>query len=67
MAITGKGWHGDSKRHAEAGKKGGLATAKSRGNDFYSQIGAKGGSVSPGNFKNDPQKASLAGKKGGKK
>lgn len=29
------------------------------------EIASKGGSMSPGNFKNDRQKASRAGKKGG--
>lgn len=30
-----------------------------------SQIASKGGSASPGNFKNDPQRAARAGRKGG--
>lgn len=29
-------------------------------------IASKGGSASPGNFKNDPKRASEAGKKGGR-
>lgn len=29
------------------------------------QIASKGGSMSPGNFKNDPSRASAAGRKGG--
>lgn len=31
------------------------------------EIASKGGSASGGNFKNDPQRASRAGKKGGSK
>lgn len=27
----GRGWHGDAKAHAEAGRKGGLASRKKRG------------------------------------
>ena len=43
-------WYGDSKGHAEAGRKGGKAQGK-RNN--------------PGNFANDREKARRAGKKGG--
>ncbi len=43
-------WYGDSRGHAEAGRKGGKAQGK-RNN--------------PGNFANDREKARLAGKKGG--
>jgi uncharacterized protein len=32
-----------------------------------SEIAAKGGSASPGNFKNDPERAAEAGRKGGQK
>lgn len=63
----GKGWHGDSEGHAEAGKKGGETTYSEYGQEFYSEIGSLGGSVSSGNFANDPQRASKAGKKGGQK
>lgn len=31
------------------------------------EIASKGGSASGGNFKNDPHRASIAGKKGGQK
>lgn len=65
-SSKGRGWRGDSQGHAKAGKKGGLATAKTHGEEFYSQIGRKGGRVSPGNFKNDPERAKEAGRKGGK-
>lgn len=61
----GRGWHGDSQGHAKAGKKGGMATAQSHDEAFYSEIGRKGGRVSPGNFKNDPSRAAQAGRKGG--
>ncbi|MBI3486504.1 hypothetical protein HY025_06255 [Candidatus Daviesbacteria bacterium] len=39
----GRGWFGDSRRHAEAGRKGGQSTASGRGQAFYSEIGRKGG------------------------
>lgn len=62
----GRGWHGDPDGHRVAGSKGGLATLEEMGAEFYSEIGKSGGKVSPGNFKNDPKRASIAGKKGGK-
>lgn len=62
----GKGWHGDTKGHAKAGRKGGQATAKTHGEDFYRKIGAKGGKVSPGNFRFNPKRAREAGRKGGR-
>jgi len=55
--AKGKGWHGDAKRHSMAGRKGGLATARTHGDEFYRKIGRKGGRVSPGNFKNNPNRA----------
>ncbi len=39
----GRGWHSDPEGHAKAGKKGGEATSKSHGEQFYQQIGIKGG------------------------
>ncbi len=33
--------------------------------DKQREIASKGGSASPGNFKNDPERASEAGRKGG--
>ena len=36
-----------------AGSKGGLATAKTHGNSFYSRIGSADGKISGGNFKNN--------------
>lgn len=62
----GRGWHGDPERHRMAGSLGGQATLQEMGSEFYSQIGRQGGSVSPGNFKNDPKRASIAGRRGGK-
>jgi general stress protein YciG len=55
MKITRKekkymAWFGDSKGHAEAGRKGGKSQGK-RNN--------------PGNFANDREKAKRAGRKGG--
>ncbi len=43
-------WYGDSKGHAEAGRKGGKAQGKKN---------------NPGNFANDREKAKRAGRKGG--
>lgn len=63
----GRGWHGDVTGHQKAGKKGGLSTAATYGNSFFSMIGRKGGRVSGGNFAKDPQKAQVIGRKGGKK
>ena len=65
-ASKGRGWHGDPDGHRVAGSKGGLATLEEMGADFYSEIGKTGGKVSPGNFKNDPKRASIAGQKGRK-
>lgn len=61
----GRGWHGDPAGHAEAGQKGGQITADSYGQRFYQEIGRRGGRVSPGNFKNNPERAKSAGRKGG--
>lgn len=60
------GWYGNKKGHALAGKAGGQKTAQKYGEDFFSTIGKKGGKVSPGNFKNDPERAKIAGSRGGK-
>lgn len=61
----GRGWHGDPAGHAQAGQKGGQITAQSYGQKFFQDIGRQGGRVSPGNFKNDPERAKEAGRKGG--
>lgn len=62
----GKGWHKDSRGHAQAGQKGGKVTAVRYGVEFYRSIGKKGGQKSSGNFKNNPGRASIAGRKGGR-
>jgi general stress protein YciG len=67
MAIQkGRGWHGDADGHKKAGRKGGLSTARTHDTAFYSEIGRKGGKASTGNFKNDPERARIAGRKGGR-
>lgn len=62
----GRGWHGDSASHKHAGAKGGKATARTHGKHFYAQIGSRGGKISGGNFKNNIERARIAGRKGGK-
>lgn len=57
--AQGQGWHGDSEGHAQAG-------SQSSGNpnadeNLSREDRQKGGSMSPGNFKNDPERASEAG------
>jgi len=61
-----RGWRGDKAEHARVGALGGKATAKSRGNNFYVQIGRTGGAVSSGNFAKNRERAIAAGRKGGK-
>jgi general stress protein YciG len=63
----GRGWHGDKSAHRKAGSAGGQATAKTQDKEFYSRIGAKGGSQSGGNFKHNPKRAVAAGKQGAQK
>jgi general stress protein YciG len=64
---VGRGWHGNSDAHAKVGRLGGKATATQYGNtSFFHDIGSIGGRVSSGNFKNNPQRAKEAGKKGGR-
>ncbi len=63
---SGKGWRGDARAHARVGRLGGLATAKNHNQIFYSKIGKLGGKVSPGNFANNPERARMAGQKGGR-
>ncbi len=62
---NGRGWYGDSKRHARAGRLGGLATSARQSQTFFSEIGRIGGKKSSGNFKNNPERARRLGKKGG--
>ena len=49
----------------EAGRKGGERTKAKHGSQFFASIGQKGGRVSSGNFRNDPERAKQAGRKGG--
>ncbi|MGH7204285.1 MAG: general stress protein [Candidatus Levyibacteriota bacterium] len=60
------GHTGDPEEHAKAGHKGGKA-AQDSGNahDLTDEERSEGGSHSGGNFKNDPQRASDAGRQGG--
>lgn len=62
----GRGWHGNSKGHAKAGRKGGKTTAKEHGKRFYEKIGRKGGKVSTGKFTPGSKRAREAGRKGGR-
>jgi general stress protein YciG len=63
----GRGWHGNSEGHARAGRKGGMATAKSRDRSFYEDIGRRGGEASSGSFEPGSQRAREAGRKGGQR
>lgn len=60
------GWYGNKGGHIVAGKAGGKKTAEKYGSSFFASIGKKGGKVSPGNFKNNPERAKKAGRQGGK-
>jgi general stress protein YciG len=62
----GRGFFGNSEAHARAGRKGGQATAKSRGPEFYSEIGSLGGKKSSGSFQKGSERAREAGRKGGR-
>lgn len=62
----GQGWFGDSERHAQAGRKGGEKLASSRGSEYFSEIGRKGGRLSSGKFMKGSSRAREAGRKGGK-
>ena len=62
----GQGWYGESTRHAQAGKLGGQAVVEKLGPKHMSAIGKIGGKRSGGNFKNDPERARIAGRKGGR-
>lgn len=65
MTNDGRGWHGDSQGHSQAG-------SQSSGNpnaaeNLDEQARSKGGKVSSGNFRNNPDKAKEAGREGGSK
>ena len=57
---AGRGWHGDSQGHAEAGRKGGKAVSQNR--DHMAKIGSKGGKTVSQNRDHMVQ----IGRKGGK-
>lgn len=61
----GRGFFGNSEQHAKAGRKGGEATAKAHGPEFYSEIGSLGGKKSSGSFQKGSARAKEAGRKGG--
>lgn len=56
-----RGWQGDPKGHAKAGAQS--SGNKNAAQNLTDEDRAKGGSMSPGNFKNDPKRASEAAKK----
>jgi hypothetical protein len=62
-----RGWHGDPKGHAEAGRKGGETTSQKYGKEFYEEIGKEGGQSSPTKFKKGDKRAKEAGRKGGQR
>ncbi|MBW3538146.1 general stress protein [Candidatus Parcubacteria bacterium] len=63
----GRGFYGDPATHAKAGRKGGQATARQHGPEFYSEIGQRGGRASSGSFQKGSERARNAGRKGGSK
>ena len=58
-------WYGDSKGHAEAGRKGGRATKARHGPEFYEQIGKKGGETTK--VRHGPRFYERIGRKGGQR
>ena len=52
----GQGWHGDPKGHAKAGAQS--SGNKNAAQNLSQEDRSKGGSMSGGNFKNDPERAS---------
>lgn len=65
MANDNRGWHGDPQGHADAGRQ---SSGNSDAAENLSQEDrSKGGSMSGGNFKNDRERASEAGREGGSK
>ena len=61
----GRGNFGNPEQHAEAGRKGGEATAASHDRSFYEEIGSEGGKASSGSFEKGSERAREAGRKGG--
>ena len=64
-ANDGRGNFGNPEQHADAGRKGGEATAKTHDKGFYEGIGSDGGKASSGSFEKGSQEARDAGRKGG--
>lgn len=62
----GRGNFGNPEQHAAAGRKGGQATARAHGPEFYSEIGSEGGKRSSGSFQKGSERAREAGRKGGR-
>lgn len=60
-----RGWHGDPKGHAQAGRKGGNTVKEKYGVEFYETIGEQGGKASPTKFKKGSERAREAGRRGG--
>ena len=61
----GRGWHGDPQGHARAGSKS--SGNRNAAANLDDKARSKGGRMSGGNFKNNPQRASEAGRTGGSK
>jgi general stress protein YciG len=61
----GRGNFGNKEQHAAAGRRGGQATARTHGSQFYSEIGAEGGKRSSGSFQKGSTRAQEAGRRGG--
>ena len=57
--VRGRGWHGNSEGHAEAGRKGGQTVSKNR--EHMAEIGRKGGQAVSKNREHMAQ----IGRKGG--
>ncbi|HEX7017614.1 MAG TPA: hypothetical protein VF209_01770 [Patescibacteria group bacterium] len=64
----GRGWHGDSQKHAQVGAKGGRAAQQSgNAHQLTDEERSRGGQNSPGQFQEGSQRAREAGRKGGSK
>lgn len=62
----GRGNFGNPEQHANAGRKGGMSTARNHGPEFYSEIGSLGGRKSTGSFQKGSDRAREAGQRGGR-
>lgn len=62
----GRGWHGDPEGHAKAGKQGGDTMAEKHKNDnYYEEIGEKGGEASPTKFQKGDERTKKLASEGG--